>query len=323
MNKNNKHIELGLTPDELIQAVKSAGDFNVLKSLDDKLENCDLSRPSIELVNEADLKAVIDISKGINSKYLGTNYSNIYKKLVIGFTGLLFVIGGIFIFPKEDQGLSIVPVNTETVLSKVIISENEIVPREEHSDCSNELISSLEQSDYEVLVDPEEVIIEELIDSARKDTTEIIDLDLAIMNEEINKETAESVPGNPIVSKKVKAPRRVRGVIVTGTIDDKYKGDSYKIDDLVDFQGGNDQLQKEIYNRLKSKVKTDDIPSLSTTIVFNFEVNSRGKVKDVSVQSRTTPELESIIIQTINSLDTWNKGSKRASKNYSVFVTFK
>jgi len=70
-------------------------------------------------------------------------------------------------------------------------------------------------------------------------------------------------------------------------------------------------------------VKTDDIPSLSTTIVFNFEVNSRGKVKDVSVQSRTTPELESIIIQTINSLDTWNKGSKRASKNYSVFVTFK
>jgi len=247
MNKNNKHIELGLTPDELIQAVKSAGDFNVLKSLDDKLENCDLSRPSIELVNEADLKAVIDISKGINSKYLGTNYSNIYKKLVIGFTGLLFVIGGIFIFPKEDQGLSIVPVNTETVLSKVIISENEIVPTEEHSEIENELISSLEQSDYEVLVDPEEVIIEELIDSARKDTTEIIDLDLAIMNEEINKETAESVPGNPIVSKKVKAPRRVRGVIVTGTIDDKYKGDSYKIDDLVDFQGGNDQLQKEIY----------------------------------------------------------------------------
>ena len=71
------------------------------------------------------------------------------------------------------------------------------------------------------------------------------------------------------------------------------------------------------------QIKDDDIPSASSTIVFNFEVTSRGKVKKVSVQSRTTPELENVIIKTIEGLDSWKKGSKRASKNYSVFVTFK
>jgi|TARA_B110000261_G_C13030133_1_gene335950 hypothetical protein len=318
MNKENIHSELGLTQEELIKIVRGTRDSNTLKGVDGKLENCDLSRPSIELINENDLQAVIDISNGVKSKYLGKSYSGIYKTLLISFAVLLFIGVGLVGLLKEEEVVSVAPHEAEFAVIEKLATLNEVTPFELYSELKEDSISSEENDLLEVVKNPEETKIDEIIDSIV-----VINTDLGKRSKEINKKVAEKSIEDPSINKISRKSRRVRDIIVTGTIDDKYKGDSYEVSDLVDFQGGTKQLEKEIYRSLKSKIKDEDIPFSSTTIVFNFEVTSRGKVKKVSVQSRTTSELESVIIKAIEGLDTWNKGSKRASKNYSVFITFR
>lgn len=322
MNKEKKYIEIGLTQDELVKAVQGAGDPSVLDGLESKLENCDLSRPSIELVNSEDLNAVLEISNGINNKYVASSYGAIVKKSLLAGVALFFIGIGTYLMVSNSNNPI---VETAEVVKVVIPSGPQDEVKEVHKEDTIENLD-LEQNNVEQPIEnvvPQEAnidlpIAKNIVDTVLKEKVEL---------ESKSEEKIEEGEKEKIELPKAiegRAPKRiVRGVIVNGMIDDKYKGDSYKINDLVDFQGGNEQLQKEIYSLLKSKVKDDDIPKSSSTIVFNFEVSSRGNVKKVSVQSRTTPELEAIIIQSISELDTWNKGSKRASKNYSVFVTFK
>ncbi len=323
MNKVNKHIELGLTQEELSSVLKSAGEDNVINKFEGKLDNCDLSRPAIELVNSADLEAILKISNGINNKYLGSRVSGLVKKSIVGLIALIGISGSIFVFLSSDNS-EIITVDDNQVRSpekEILIVENQeeasITPNEENT--QKKSIEIVLENTQEDNIEASNLIVS---DSIIKDTTIITPMEVE-SDEEVKNDKVEQPSEAPVNVKYTKPQRIVRGVLATGMIDPKYKGDNYKISSLVDYQGGNEQLQNEIFRRLKRKIKDDDIPSASSTIVFNFEVTSRGKVKKVSVQSRTTPELEAIIIQTIEGLDSWKKGSKRASKNYSVFVTFK
>ena len=324
MNKVNKHIELGLTQEELSAVVKSTGDEGVINKFGSKLDNCDLSRPAIELVNSEDLESILKISNGINDKYLGNNTSGYLKKTILGVIALLGILGSVFVLNNANKTeVLIVEQNNVSLQQKtdLVIETNEVI-----SEPLSEL--KIEKPSKETVLEriPEKSTKKNVFimtDSVNIDSVELDVLSVDKPNEEVEKKSVEKTEENPVDIKYTKAPRIVRGVLVTGMIDPKYKGDNYKISNLVDFQGGNDKLQKEIFRRLKSRIKDDDIPSSSSTIVFNFEVTSRGKVRKVSVQSRTTPELETIIVQTIEGLYSWKKGSKRASKNYSVFVTFK
>lgn len=323
MNKVDKHIELGLSQEELSSAVKSTGNDRLINKFDAKLENCELSRSAIELINPEDIETVLRISNGINNKYLSRHFSKVLRNSIIFVITVVSISGSIFIF--SDSG------EPEIVLEKsesINNNENRNVLVENTDELLSEPIekNSVKISNKINFKQAPDINVQDSIlftsDSILNDSIKIVHLSEINSIDDIKKEKVEQTTKDPINDYKA-SPRIVRGVLVTGMIDPKYKGDNYKISSLVDFKGGNENLQKEIYNRLKSKIKDDDIPSASSTIVFNFEVTSRGKVKKVSVQSRTTPELENIIIKTIEGLDSWKKGSKRASKNYSVFVTFK
>lgn len=323
MNKVDKHIELGLSQEELSSAVKSTGNDRLINKFDAKLENCELSRSAIELINPEDIETVLRISNGINNKYLSRHFSKVLRNSIIFVITVVSISGSIFIF--SDSG------EPEIVLEKsesINNNENRNVLVENTDELLSEPIekNSVKISNKINFKQAPDINVQDSIlftsDSILNDSIKIVHLSEINSIDDIKKEKVEQTTKDPINNYKA-SPRIVRGVLVTGMIDPKYKGDNYKISSLVDFKGGNENLQKEIYNRLKSKIKDDDIPSASSTIVFNFEVTSRGKVKKVSVQSRTTPELENIIIKTIEGLDSWKKGSKRASKNYSVFVTFK
>ena len=320
MNKGKKHIELGLSQEELSNAIKSAGDERIINKFQDKLQNCELSHPAIELVNLEDLETVVKISNGINDKYLISRFPNLFNKFILAIIGLSAILVSVFVFSysNKPEAVSLKEKQIETIDNPVLLVKRDqklsLVLNEKNStEKSKEIIS-------EVLPEQE--------------TNYLIESD-SIINDSINLDDLTKVePVDDFVKSKLEEPvkrtdsnikpqRIVREVLVTGIIDPKYKGDNYKISNLVDFQGGDEQLQKEIYRILKLQIKDDDIPSASSTIVFNFEVTSRGKVKKVSVQSRTTPELENVIIKSMKGLGSWRKGSKRASKNYSVFVTFK
>jgi hypothetical protein len=324
MNKVNKHIELGLSQEELSTIVKSAGNDGVINQYNDKLENCDLSRPSIELVKSEDLEAILKISNGINNKYLGNRISSFFKKCIIVLVALIAISSGVLIFIEKED---VIPVETESTVVSVDEKHELVLKIPEEIPVDREANKNKETSNEIVVGNQSENNNQQSIlattDSLVKDSSEVEVLKNVDLGDEVKKDPVEKTTQDPAKVNFTKAPRIVRGVLVTGLIDPKYKGDNYKISNLVDYQGGNGELQKEIFRKLKQKIKDDDIPSSSSTIVFNFEVTSRGKVKKVSIQSRTTPELEVIIIQTIEGLDAWRKGSKRASKNYSVFVTFK
>ena len=324
MNKVKKHIELGLSQEELLTAIKSAGDERVINKFDDKLQNCELSHPAIELVNTEDLETVLKISNGINNKYLVSRFPNIFNKSIVVIASLFAILLSVVVFSNYNNP------NTELTLVEVkeiktINNPDLLVERDQEL--------SLLQSEKNSNKPTKELVLES-IPEKKDETAYLIESD-SIINDPINIDDLTKVkPVDDFVKSKLEEPviraddnvkpqRIVREVLVTGMIDPKYKGDNYKISNLVDFKGGDAQLQKEIYRRLKLQIKDDDIPSASSTIVFNFKVTSRGKVKKVSVQSRTTPELENIIIKTMEGIDSWRKGSKRASKNYSVFVTFK
>ena len=326
MNKIKKHIELGLSQEELATAIKSVGDERVINKFDDKLQNCELSAPAIELVNVEDLETVVKISNGINNKYLVSRFPNLFNKSIIAVVGLFAILVSVFVF-----------FNSNNPNPKVVLAKENKIETIDNPDLlveSNQVFS-LVQSEKNNTTQFKEITSEKII-KKKSETAYLIDFEYdSIINDSIKADDLTNVkPVDHFVKSNLEEPvkttainikpqRIVRDVLVTGMIDPKYKGDNYKISNLVDFQGGDEQLQKEIYRRLKLQIKDDDIPSACSTIVFNFEVTNRGKVKKVSVQSRTTPELENAIIKSMEGLDSWRKGSKRASKNYSVFVTFK
>lgn len=318
MSNSDKNRALGLSASELNSAVLNSGDAASIENLQDKIDNCDLSSSAIELVNEEDLEAIARISESVNIKYLGirsVNWIKIILALGIGGIGLL-----VFMFTgtsEPDQ------VGNNPVISDqnepVVVNADSVVEKEvAEMNTATGLVDNMLEVDEVV----EAVVFDSLDDAFAIEDTTVTILDPIIKDEIIisKKKVVTEVKSQPSTKK----GRRVRGVKANeGVIPEKHKGESYSFSDLIDYNGGVKRMEKDLFAMLIGKVNDSDIPSKHSTIVFNFNVTHRGKVKDVSIQSVVSPELEVLLNEAVLSLSDWSKGSKRISKNYTVYVTFK
>ena len=243
MNKIKKHIELGLSQEELSTAIKSVGNEGLINKFEDKLQNCELSHPAIELVNLEDLETVLKISNGINNKYLVIRYPNLFKQSIIATVGLFAILLSVFVFSDSNNPKAVLVKekqvekthNTDLLVKRdqeLPLVLNEKNSTEKSKEITSEAIPEKENK-AAYLIESDSINLDNL--SMVKDVDDFLKpkLDEPVKRKVIN----------------IKPQRIVREVIVTGMIDPKYKGDSYKISNLVDFQGGDEQLQKEIYRR--------------------------------------------------------------------------
>ena len=135
MNKVDKHIELGLSQEELSSAVKSTGNDRLINKFDAKLENCELSRSAIELINPEDIETVLRISNDINNKYLSRHFSKVLRNSIIFVIAVVSISGSIFIFSdsgepeivlekpesiNKNENLNVLVENTDELLSEPI-----------------------------------------------------------------------------------------------------------------------------------------------------------------------------------------------------------
>ncbi len=328
MDKGNNDINLGLTQEELELLVKNSNNPDMIKNFEDKLDNCDLSKSAIELIDEENLAAVARISDSIGTKYPAAPSNSIGKYLIGGIISLgVIVVIATFLLPSES------PIIEETKVKNTINQDPE------YSNGNTSIIQEtnpqvIEQSN-ENLDPPVEVKIEnqdlkELpnIETKNQEDTSITGPiekestpEKKASKEDEIKRSAQKQEKVEYVA--VKEERQVRNITVTEDVDQKYKDLQYSFTDLVSYSGGKSALEKELFSKLKDKVKDTDVPERNSSIVFKFNVTQKGKVKDLNVLSIVSPELQQIIQETTLNLTNWNKGKKRIPRSYTIYVTFK
>ena len=321
MKNRDQHIHLGLSKEELELLVNNSDNQELFEQYADKLNNCDLSKPAIELINKDQLPAVSRIANEITNKYSTSNKVSSNKYISIGLISVVIIIGSIFLFKeKSDQNIKL---QTQVKKSNLVTEQDKIYKIERQNE--TELIEN-EQS-IEITsspTKPKKITSESESDTSRADKTEEVKSE---PDESLTKITADK----KIVTKETekiefvatREPRKVRAIKAFSSVDPKYKNETYDLSSLVSYDGGNQLLEKELFSKLKDKVKDSDIPQRNSSVVFKFTVTPKGKVKEVNVQSITTPELEQIITDATMNLTSWNKGSKRIPIEYTVYLTFK
>lgn len=329
MNKDQKHKAIGLTQEEFAEAVRKGGAAQVGTAYEEKLENCDLSRSAMELVNEKDLQAVVRISNEVNNQYLSVKRGGAIKKLtLIGAVLSVIIVSVIYLNhdPKVDisqvgthsqkEQIKNNPVPQSKAVDKALAVKRNENTNENHN---NVLFKSIEK-------EPDEVVDSNLITPVDK----YLGVDSSAVKEKLKQEDKkevvhhdepEEVATKEKVAKKTSDIRTVKDIFIQSAIDPKYRNDSYSISELVSYDGGHDGLGREIFTQLRQKIKYSDIPVKNNSVVFKFEVTSRGKVKNVNIQSLATDELQLLIKEVASSLSGWQKGSKRASMTYTVTVS--
>lgn len=326
MGKKKQNINLGLSKEELTILVTNSKDAQFLNQYIDKLENCDLSRSAIELINEDDLGVVNRISDGVTSKYK-TTYRAFNLKLLVGIVVLVFVISGIFLF---KSGSSATKGSHPEVTSSDINNQKTAFSnvKENPTLSDSNRLSNSERNKLEPVSKIKETNLKtKSIDDFSKN-------DLSIKSEaikrskqknETKKTQIESQENKKTPSEFAdkKLPREVKTIQSMSQVPNKFKNENYSLSDLVDYNGGNKMLEKELWNKLKGQIKDSDIPKTNSSIVFKFTVTSKGKIKDVNIQSLVTLELEELIKETTLNLSSWNKGKKRIPVDYTVYITFK
>ena len=311
MKIGKENIHLGLTKAEFELIINNSTNPELIKKYVHKLDNCDLSKSAIELVREEDLDAVNRITNEVLLKYPVISNKDGNVKWLIGGIALLVLFVGIVLFKKETAGNS---TPTQTVLNEKI--------KEDNSKDSLRLVPSSQNKEFE---------FDEKSDSSKSKLNSPESISNPALTDDSSSTTKLKNKTNPIkesknaISKstKISYKRKVRLIKSLKQVPDKYKGELYSENDLVDFYGGNKNLEKELLNNFKGKIKDTHIPKENTSIVFKFSVTSNGKIKDINIQSRVNIELEKIIKETALKLSTWTKGSQRIPVIYTVYITFK
>lgn len=326
MKKKHSYNHLGLSSEELELLVKNTNDQELLQLYEDRLENCDLSKSAIELINSKDLISVKRISQRILKKYPVKQSSNNLRYL---FTSILAVTVLSFLFwiidpsPKEsaitpNSSLNLPAPNQKDIKSKKS-SQGEKNQDIENIKHQNSLFNNQKKSNepgFETL-NNKTISIDSIYSPTPIDTviTDKINTDLKRQTK-----TANNNKFNPSYTQ---PQRKVQGIRVLQTIPNKFKNENYTASDLVEYQGGDRALEKTIFKKLKPHINDKDIPKEQSTIVFTFNVTSKGKVKTVDIQSLVTSELEERIKTEVLDLSSWDKGKKRIPKDYTVYITFK
>lgn len=328
MDKGNSNINLGLTQEELELLVKNSNNPDMLKKFEDKLDNCDLSKSAIELIDEDNLAAVGRITDSIGAKYPAPPGNSIGKYIIGGIIGLgVIAVIATFLLPTEN------PIIEEPKIENTVIQEHQ------SSEGNTTIIKEVNPE----VIDQSNENIENQVDDklGNQDLKEIPNIkaenqeDTSAANPIIEEPTQEKEVSKEDEIKRstqkqekveyvaVKEERQVRNITVTEDVDQKYKDLQYSFADLVSYSGGKSALEKELFSQLKDKVKDTDVPERNSSIVFKFNVSQKGKVKDLNVLSIVSPELEQIIQETTINLSNWNKGKKRIPRSYTIYVTFK
>ena len=202
---------------------------------------------------------------------------------LVGGIALLILFAGIVVFKKETTGNS---TSTQTVLNEKI--------KEDNSEDSLRLIPFSQNKEFE---------FDEKSDSSKSKLNSPDSILNPALTDDSSSKPKIKNKTNPIKesknanskSTKISYKRKVRLIKSLKQVPDKYKGELYSENDLVDFYGGNKNLEKELLNNFKGKIKDTHIPKENTSIVFKFSVTSNGKIKDINIQSRVNIELEKII----------------------------
>ena len=329
MNKNKENNNLGLSKEELELLVNNSNNQELLKAYEDKLQNCDLSKSAIELVNKDNLNAVSRITEGVLNKYKKKASTSYTKYIIVGF--LISVTSALIFFETREETKN--PSYSFHTPSKAE-KNTSMKPKNSVENSNNKLNSdsnTIKKKSYTTTLGDDEKIVQNEEETIPEEGNNIKSSFLAP-----NK--TDSVlhdKGQIIHSKKVDYPnkktnykyhkreRKVQGIKVMQAIPNKYKNEFYKTSELVEYQGGDKKLEEVLLKKLKGQIKENDIPQKYSSVVFKFNVSSKGKVREVDVQSLVTPELESKIKKTVIDLSSWNKGKKRIPKDYTVYITFK
>lgn len=317
MSNNNQHKNIGLSLVDLEEILTNSKNPTVLGKHQNKIDNCDLSNAAVELISNDELTAVKNIVDEINNKYPApsSNKNNNWKYLGLGI--LLLTICTFWIFNSEDPSNSNKKnISTPHVTTSKPNNEKEAITEAPVSITDKNENLVVKKASPSVNLSPDE-----------KDRTEETLVEQNSSKDSLTTPVESKIRSNEKVVA-VKTPktahqREVRAIKAMKTVDSKYKNQNYSLSSLVAFDGGEKNLERIILDKLKGKIKDEDIPQNNFSVVFKFTVNSRGKIKDVNVQSIVAPEVEQLIKETIFNLSNWNKGDKRIPVNYTVYVTFK
>lgn len=323
MRKSVVENRIGLSKDEFNELIQKSAALTPEQEA--TLENCDLSKSALELIDTNDLAVVNSITNGLNKKYSVKTGFTFTKKVVL-FAAItiaaVLAMGNWGSNKKEkvvssnalikDDGSNARAIEEKDVMEKKVTSKTPSLPQaaKNENDASADEVTTnkeVEENDKPLVTEDSTITTAEGPTDFKKE------------NEEKNQPGAKDV----IVRTPNAKSREVIAIKAIKTVPHKYKGANYQINDLVDYYGGTTALEKELYALLKGNIKNDDIPKSNSSVVFKFEVTAKGKVKAVDVQSVTTPELSERITNTILELDNWDKGKKRIPLEYTVYVTFK
>lgn len=330
MNKTRENKNLGISKMDLEILVTNSNDQEIVKSFEEKLENCDLSRSAIELVNKDDLPAISRITESITAKYQTDISTNYQKYFILGFTTFFLSTLLFFIFMDEENGSlshttseetkKIIPVHSNqiTELTKTKLTDN-------NNQAKSDSETSIEKNDFQKIkqeVNKSKIKVSNQISppTAKNSNND------TILKEKVKrtKKDQTSYPKNTTINLEYsKLERKVQSIKVMQAIPNKYKNEAYSSSDLVEYQGGDTKLEEILLEKFRNKIKDKDVTLKHSTVVFKFNVSSKGKIREVNIQSLVTPELESRIKKTVFNLSSWDKGRKRIPKDYTVYITFK
>ena len=319
MTSGQNHNTVGLSSEELQKIVRGEISDEQRRALESKMENCDLSKPAVELIKASDLASVNKIAASITSNYPIAGGSWTTKLVLWGLISVGFVAGLGYLLsnkeelnPKNSQTIIALPESEDTLVHNIVVEQNAIKNRKLSSTAPKDTKKiagpSHEEGDEDVLNKDNEASLKQPIFDTLEDP-----------------ESMKRIPED----QKLDAPkvysglREIKAITITTNIPEKYKDKSYSTGSLVTYNTGDEGLKKALYEALKNAVDVSSIPKSSRSVVFKFSVTYKGKVSDVDVQSIVAPELENKIKDVVLKLEDWSKGDKRIPVEYTVFVTFK
>ncbi|MBO72519.1 MAG: hypothetical protein CMD35_02775 [Flavobacteriales bacterium] len=320
MKNIKKNINIGLTREELELVINNSNNPELIKKYINKLDNCDLSKSAIELIREEDLLAVNRITDRVLSNY-PTGSNNKFRSNTLLFLILLVsvLVGFLFINNETSKDIFFNENSSITELQEGEKSVQNDSNKEKTSNQEGEKIKNGDlTTDENYSKQPKQQVDSlKISDKSKKENS----VDSFKINGSVLKSKKEKKKNNSS-NKDKNYRRKVKLIKSVRKVPEKYKNEEYKPSDLVDFFDGNKNLENELFKGLKGKIKDDYLPRKNSSIVFKFSVTSKGKIKDLDIQSRVNIELEEIIKTTVNSLKNWTRGNKNIPVIYTVYVTF-
>ena len=304
MKNSKKNICTGLTMQEFELVITNSNNPEIIKNHINKLDNCDLSRSAIELIKKDDLPALTRITNEVLLNYPSNSKNKKNLLLLVGSIVLSSLIIIILLFRKD-------------------IIDSTLHKKHTFQNFENTVQSNLYKNKLKTNLSKADIVISSNQDSIA-DKIALSDS----MPRRVKKYTAGLSKNNKINtpyrktknSKKTDYKRTIKSIKCTKKVPYKYNKEKFYLDDLVNFEGGIQNLKKILQKKIE--IKDQQVPQKNTSIIFKFSVTPEGKIKDVNILSRVDLELEEIIKEVVLGLKTWNGGNMNIPVIYTIYITY-